>query len=83
VASFDSLRVEKLSADGAHQLSAVPFILPVFARINRAGAACHPAPVHVNPDDPRTKLRRRLRKKAACFYGNRIDNSTACFVSSG
>ena len=35
------------------------------------------------PDDSRTKLGRRLRKKAAISNGNRIAKSTACFVSSG
>ncbi len=31
----------------------------------------------------RTKPGRHFRKKAVCFKGNRIDNSTACFASSG
>ncbi len=39
--------------------------------------------LHHLPDDSRTKLGRRLRKKAAISKENRIAKSTACFVSSG
>jgi hypothetical protein len=39
--------------------------------------------LHHLPDDSRTKLGRRLRKKAAISKEDRIAKSTACFVSSG
>ena len=39
--------------------------------------------LHHLPDDSRTKLGRRFRKKAAISKEDRIAKSTACFVSSG
>jgi len=83
VASSDSLHFEKIPRTARVNGQPSRGAPTVLARIACVGVTYIPFRSHHLPGDPRTKQKRRSRKKAVCFQGNRIDNSTACFVSSG
>jgi hypothetical protein len=60
-----SSKLEKFSAHGGAHATCRFAVSPVLARIDCVGATFFLFRLHHLPDDPRTKLGRRLRKKAA------------------
>jgi hypothetical protein len=74
------IELEKLSAYGGAHRACRFAVSPVLARIDCVGATIFLFRLHHLPDDSRTKLGRRLRKKAAISKETESLKSTACFV---